>query len=73
MEGRGKLSNVRNSGVGFGRNESGQEEGIHGWVLTGLDAGYNSGAFNAGNVGEQVAIEETKMLLVWGIMELLTW
>jgi len=30
MEARGKLSNVRNSGVGFGRNESGQEEGILG-------------------------------------------
>jgi len=34
---------------------------------------YNSGAFNAGNVGEQLVIEETKMFLVWGIMELLTW
>jgi len=61
MEGREKVSKVRNLGVGFG-----QEEGILGWVLTDLDAGYNSGAFNAGNVGEQVAIEETTMLLVWG-------
>lgn len=38
------------------RNEFGQEEGILGWVVTGLDAGYNSGAFDAGNVGEQVEL-----------------
>jgi len=36
-----------------------QEEGISLWVVTDPNVGYNSGAFNAGNVGEQITIEET--------------
>lgn len=50
-----------------------QEEGISLWVVTDPNVGYNSGAFNAGNVAEQVTIEETHAISVGGIMELLAW